>query len=189
MSWVAKRDIYEKLAREIDPSIRIVTKDAWPWRVLAALVTLCTFGGISYQAFLREYATTIGPIQGYPRGWIELSERLLVHEARHTQQARWFGLGLHPWLGLPLFGLLYLLTPLPLGFAYVRWKFEIDADRVMYRWMLRHGYSADYVRSRARSFGQTVCSGYYGWSWILKGVSGFERAAEAAIKEYLDDQA
>jgi hypothetical protein len=183
MSWVVQKYRYSRIAWGIDSSVRLVTKDAWPWKVIAALVMICTFGGIPYRTFLEKYATTIGPIQGYPRSWSKLSTRLLIHEARHTRQSRWFGLGIHPWLGLPIFGLLYLLVFLPLGFAYCRWRFEIDADLAAYRWALRNGYEPDWVRDRAKRFGAQVCSGHYGWSWIIGGTRGFEKAAEKAIHE------
>jgi len=183
MSWLEHKAEYEKIARAIDPSVRLVTKDAWPWKVIAALVMVFTFGGIRYRTFLERYATTLGPIQGYPREWPKLSTRLLVHEARHTRQARWFGLWIHPWVGFPVFGILYLLFILPLGFAFFRWRMEIDADLAGYRWALRNGWSPTDVRERAKAFGATVCGGNYGWSWIIGGRRGFEKAAEKAIRE------
>lgn len=182
MSWTQRKDEYQALARSIDPSIRLVTKDSWPWKVMGALAMVLTFGGVRYRQFLEDFATTIGPIQGYPRHWPTLEARLIVHEARHTRQARWCGLWIHPWVGLPLFGVLYLLIFLPLGFAFFRWRFEIDAERASYRWMLQSGqYAPEDVRQRAQNFGETVCSGSYGWSWI-GGTRAFLRAAEAEIE-------
>lgn len=183
MSWTRNRAKYETIAQRIDPAVRLVTKDAWPWKVIAALAMVFSFGGITYRKFLDSYATTIGPIQGYPRQWEGLSERLLVHEARHTRQFRWMGLFIHPWVGVLPMMILYLLLPLPLGFAFFRWRFEIDADKAMYRWMLSKGEKAEKVRERARSFGARVCGGNYGWSWLIGGIKGFEKAAEGAIQE------
>jgi hypothetical protein len=183
-TWVTEKYKYEKIARSIDPSVRLVTKDGWYWKVIAALVMVFTFGGISYRKFLDDYATTIGPLQGYPRQWQKLSTRLLVHEARHTRQARWFGLWIHPWVGLPLFGVFYLLLFLPLGFAFFRWRFEIDADVASYKWQLKNGYTAEQVRARAKAFGAKVCGGNYGWSWLFGGVRGFEKAADKVIQAH-----
>lgn len=183
MSWIDRKSEYEAIARKIDPSAKLVTKDAWPWKVLAVLVTAVTFGGMTYRRFLDDYATTIGPIQGYPRQWPILSARIIVHEARHTQQARWCGLWIHPWVGLPLFGLLYIAVFLPIGFAFFRWRFEIDAELASYRYQLRHKTPPSEIRARAKRFGPVVCGGDYGWSWIIGGVAGFESAAEKAIQE------
>jgi hypothetical protein len=195
MSWVRDKQSYLAIAREIDPAIILTTKDAWVWKVIAAVVMVFTFGGISYREFLEEYATTIGPVQAYPAKWSRLSRRLLVHEARHTVQCGWCGwafpiLGwvhpkLRPWAGLPFFGVAYLLVFLPLGLAFVRWRAEIDADRASYARMLHDGDSPDRVRMRARAFAAKVCGGNYGWSWPKKwGVAGFVKAADGAIAEY-----
>jgi hypothetical protein len=203
MSWVGRWDEYEKIARTITPGVVIVTKDSWLWTAAWLFLVVFTLGifaiKMSRHRFLHNYATTIGPIQGYPREWQSLSKRLLVHEARHTTQSQWFGyaipiLGWIPGqvggflraiVGLPLFGLLYLILFFPLGFAFFRWRFEIDADLASYRWMLRNGYTVAQIRARAAKFSAKVCGGDYGWSWPrwLGGVRGFERAADKAILE------
>jgi hypothetical protein len=182
MSWVVEKCKYERIAQAIDPAVRLVTKDGWYWKVIAVLLTIVTFGKMNYKRFLNDYATTIGPLQGYPRHWPALSARLLVHEARHTQQARWFGLWIHPWVGLPLYGILYLLLFFPLGLAFFRWRFEIDADKASYRWMLENDCSAAHIRIRAQQFGEKVCSGHYGWAWP-RGASAFVKAANSVIDE------
>jgi hypothetical protein len=165
--------------------VRLVPKEGTFWNAVGRLASLATLGGISLETFLRDYATAIGPLQGYPRGWsVERVERTLVHEARHTRQARWCGLGLHPWLGLPLFGLLYLALPLPSGAAVLRFLFELDADRAAWRHALASGVAPDAIRSRAVEFGGRVCSGHYGWPiprWI--GVALLARSAERAIRQ------
>lgn len=165
--------------------MRIQTKDVWIWKTLGVLAAAATFGGISYRRFLDEFATTLGPLQGYPASWsAERVEAILVHEARHTRQARLCGLGLHPWLGLPVFAVLYLALPFPLGFAWLRVLFEIDADRAGWRHALARGATPDQIRQRARGFGRVVCSGAYGWSLPPRfGVRLFERAAERVISE------
>lgn len=185
MSWTIRKFEYERIARKIDPAVKLTTKDKWPWKVMAAVVQVVTFGGISYRRFLEDYATTIGPIQAYPRKWRKLSTRLLVHEARHTRQFRWMGLFIHPWVGVLPMALLYVFLPLPLGFAWFRWWFEIDAEKTAYRWALANGYTPQQIRERAVWFGSKVCGSNYGWSWptFLGGISGFEKAAAVVIRE------
>ena len=185
-SWTEDRDRLLALARAIEPSVRLQTKDVWIWRLLGRLAAAATFGGISKRRFLEDFATTLGPLQGYPASWsVERVEGILVHEARHTFQARVCGLGLHPWLGIPLFSVLYLALPLPLGFAWLRLLFEIDADRAAWRHALSKGTPPEAIRARARAFAGVVCSGAYGWSMPRKvGVRLFERAAERTIAEF-----
>lgn len=173
----------EALARAIEPSVRLQTKDGLHWRALAWLAAAVTFGGIPRRTFLQDYATTLGPLHGYPATWSsERVEATLVHEARHTRQARWCGLGLHPWLGLPLFAALYLALPLPVGLGLARLLFELDADRASWRHALVGGAAAEQVRARAREFAGRVCSGHYGWPVPRAlGETLFLRAAEREI--------
>ncbi len=182
-SWVEERARLAALARAIEPSVRIQTKAGAHWRALGWLAWLATAGGIPRRTFLEDYATTLGPLHGYPAGWsAERVEATLVHEARHTRQARWCGLGLHPWLGLPVFAVLYLALPLPVGLGLARLLFEIDADRASWRHALASGASPDQVRARARAFAGRVCSGHYGWPVPPRlGHALFARAAERAI--------
>ena len=182
-SWLVERERLASLARAIEPSVRLQSKDARLWRLLARLAAMATAGGISRRVFLEDYATTLGPLHGYPAAWSsERVERTLVHEARHTRQARWCSLGLHPWLGLPLFALLYLAAPVPIGLGLARVLFELDADRAAWRHSLRAGAAPDAIRARAREFAARVCSGHYGWPLPRRlGVALFAAAAERAI--------
>ena len=186
MSWVDNKDVYEKLAKSIDPSIKLVTKDSWVWSVIGVLIHIITFGCMPKWRFLTQFATTLGPIQAYPRQYPKLSKRLLVHEARHTRQARWFGFGIHPWVGLPLIGVFYLLLPVPLLLAWFRYRLEVDADFASYRYMLANGYDARQVRIRAERFADLVSGASYVWSWPRPlARRGFAKAAERAIAEHL----
>jgi hypothetical protein len=191
MSWTAEHARLEAIARRIEPSVRLQVKEGPFWRALAVLAAIATAGGISRTTFLRDYATAIGPLQGYPRGWsTERVEATLVHEARHTRQARWCGLGVHPWLGLPVFGLLYLALPLPAVVALPRFLFELDADRFAWRHALASGAPPDQVRKRAAEFAGRVCSGHYGWPVPRRlGVVWFARAAERAIEAHAQSAA
>lgn len=184
-SWVYQRTRLTALAHTIDKSVRLYTKDNWFCKALAAILMVITFGGMKYRVFLEDFATTIGPLQFFPVAWdTERVERVVIHESRHTRQARWFGLWIHPWVGLPLFAVFYLLLFLPIGLAFFRALFERDAMRFELRWHYLNGkMNKPQVCMRATSFGNTVCSGSYGWalpkSW---GVPWFEKVPDQIFK-------
>jgi hypothetical protein len=185
-SWVKYKKELEAQAHLIDKSVKLHTKDNWFCKMLAVILMIVTFGGMSYRVFLDRFATTIGPLQFYPASWtVAQVKRIIIHESRHTRQARWFGLWIHPWLGMPLFAAFYLLTFFPVGLAFFRAYFEMDAMRYELNEGLKTGvYSKEDVLYRATNFGNTVCSGKYGWalpkSW---GVPMFERAAESIVQD------
>jgi len=52
-----------------------------------------------------------------------------VHEMRHAIQQCQLGFGIHPWVGMLPFMLLYFLVFLPLGLAFFRMFFEYQSDR------------------------------------------------------------
>lgn len=175
-SWTEQREHYQTLAREHAPSAVLVTKDHWFWRVVARMLWLASVGQFSPQTFLRDYATTFGPIQAYPRHWRELSRPLLVHECRHSRQCEllgwlfpfvgWFHRGVRSWLGLLPMGLLYLCFPLPIGLCAGRLWLELDAERTSWRASLRHGWlTEDQVRQQAIFFADRVSSAHYLWTW------------------------
>jgi hypothetical protein len=188
MSWVDDKARLEALARCYDSSARLTTKDSWFWRAIGTVLPVLTVGGLSKRDFLQHYATTIGPLQAYPRDYsVSTVESLLVHEARHTYQARWFGLGLHPWLGLPAMAIAYLLLPLPLGLAYFRYRLELDADIADWRHRLSRGEHPESIRYRAREFAERVSSGNYGYAWPARWtMRSFIKAAERVIAEHHD---
>lgn len=184
MSWVSEKDRLEKIAHEFDPAIRLVTKDSWFWKALAWLLFIVTFGATSRTRFLERFATTIGPVMGFPAVWTAAQvEALLPHEGRHVYHARVLGFYIHPWIGLPLYFILYILVPIPVGFSICRALFELDADRASWLYWYRKGvWDAHMVRARAQAFATTVAGSAYGWSlpgplvrWL------FGRAAEKVI--------
>jgi len=186
MSWVDNKDHYDQITRSIDPAIRLTTKDGWIWKTIAWILFIVTFGKFKREEFLTHYATTLGPMQAYPVEWPSLNEGMLVHEGRHTKQARWFGLGIHPWAGLPFMAVAYVLLFFPIGLALFRYLLELDADKAKWRYMLETGQGdEDYIRRRAMDFAEKVSGAPYGWSWPRKWVvSGFMAAAEKIITEH-----
>lgn len=187
MSWTEKRDRYQSLARTIDPSVIITTKDHWFWSALAWALCIITLGlGMRPRRFLEDFATTIGPVQAYPRQWKNLREAIIVHESQHTRQARLFGLGIHPWVGLLPMAVTYLLLPIPVLLSYFRYRLELDADRASWTHLLRTGQAdGQQIYRRAERFSHTVSSGAYGWAWP-KGWArkGFREQAQKTITRH-----
>jgi len=141
--------------------IRFVRKDKGPWWMRA----LCKIMG---KTFRERFWTTIGKTMYYPtnvepetavlglecsvaratfnmrlknEGW----RHVIEHELYHVEQYRRF------W---HFYSLLYLLVPLPILFAYFRWRFE----RVAYLHQIKH---------YGRSVEVTVDLLWrvYGWCW------------------------
>lgn len=187
MSWVDRKDELETKARQIDPAVHLTTKDGWFWKALAAILLVLSFGTFKRERFLERFATTIGPLQAYPREWSAAQvAHVLIHESRHTRQFRVCGFFIHPWVGVPLMALIYGLLPLPAGLAVFRAWLELDADRYRWRVLLEQGKTPpDWIRRRAESFAMTVSGPSYIWSlprpWLEKW---FRRAAEKVIAEH-----
>jgi len=72
-------------------------------------------------------------------------EAILAHERVHLEQWRRWKI---------LFPVLYLLLPVPIFFAYFRWRFEREAFLVNVR---QHGYDVEQVVD-------SLWSGYF-WTW------------------------
>lgn len=120
--------------------VRVVVKEGPFWEALGWIIYVLSFG--RNRGFVTDYLTTIGPVIGIPRSWGSYPfpastskeeagrrEAILEHEAVHVGQFRRFGFG-SAWLGvLPMF-FLYVLLPVPIGFAYFRWRFEREAYAV-----------------------------------------------------------
>lgn len=147
----------------------IVKKRGLFWKVLHVAVAICTFG--ANRNFLKGYYTTIGPCIGVPEGWEERSaesrQAVLEHELEHIEQCQSFGFG-NAWVGLPLYTIFYLLLPLPIGFAYFRWRFERKAYRrgIETRLVGKKGHERTVLRNRLIDHAvEQLSSGKYGWTW------------------------
>jgi len=164
--WTNYKAYYELLAKQVEPCTILTTKDGWFWKVLATLIAILTFGKCSRRLFLEDMATTIGPVQAYPRAWPNLSTSIIWHESRHARQARWFGFGISPWLGLPLMAVVYLLLPIPIYFAAGRFLLEADAETYVWEMArkLRPGVKLSF-NSRALDFADNLSSATYAWAW------------------------
>lgn len=159
---------------------KVVEKTGWFWTVLHYVVMVITFG--SNRDFKRGYYTTLGGIVGYPEGWEKRSiasrVAVLEHELIHIRQCNKMGLGtlfrdpregtrarnmFHVWLGFPLYGLCYLLLPLPIGLAWFRWRFEREAyaHGINVRTEFEPHRRDDLIDSAVKQ----LTTGAYGWTW------------------------
>jgi hypothetical protein len=146
---------------------KIVDKKGWFWKAIHVAVVILTFG--TNRNFLKGYYTTIGPWIGVPEGWEarNLAGRIAVleHELRHVKQCARCGFG-NPIVGLPLFTILYLLLPLPIGLAYFRWRFEREAyaHGINVRIKIEPHRRQDKIDSAVKQ----LTTGLYGWTWPFK---------------------
>ena len=166
MGWTDERERLQALAQEIDPAVCLTTKNGWFWKAVAWLLLIVTFGAMKRDRFLNDFATTLGPIQAYPEEWpVESVERVLIHESRHTQQARWFSLFIHPWVGLPVMALVYLFLPVPILGAVGRAGLELDAEAFAWKRIVNDPrWGPKFIRKRARNFADTVSDYAYVWT-------------------------
>jgi len=195
-SWTDRQKQYAEVALKVCNVNRLSTKDGRLWRVVGWSLQIASFGRFTQQRFLEEFASTLGPIQAYPRHWCELPMELIVHEARHTQQflfAGWFvpilgwcGRRCRVWAGLLPMAFVYGLFPLPIFFAWGRFQLELDADCYAWKMALEKGWmSADDVRKRAKHRGELVSSWAYLKSWPRRwSTETYRKRAEALIANH-----
>lgn len=190
-SWLNKKKELQTYARSIDKAIILTDKSSWFWTAVAWLLFIISFGKSDRERFLKSFATTLGPVQAYPSTWSADSvKRVIAHEGRHTIQARWFGLWISPWVGLPFMGLAYALLPIPAGLAYFRFKLELDAEKFSWRWNLKEGLiTEDEVSWRAATFAATVSGVDYLYPWPQAWVmDAFDEAAGEVLAEWSSGQ-
>jgi hypothetical protein len=160
-------DRYETLVAQLRqeiPGFRIVRKDqsALHRAIHVALIGV-TFGRM--RSYLDSYQTTIGKTVYVTSDWDDWPayERYVTlrHEAIHLRQFRRYT--------LPVMALLYVLLPLPMGLAYFRARFEMEAYAESIR-AAAELYGIDYVQTpdyRGRIVEQFVGPSY-GWMWPFR---------------------
>lgn len=164
---------------------KIEIKDGWFWKLLGFLVKVFTFG--SNKLFMTNYITTIGNRIAMPVSIWDMRNtdpvsfyQVLCHELTHVKQFHDYGLG-NVWLGAIVQSFLYLLLPLPMGFAYFRYKFEseayVEGFKAVWRWFLQSGEATKIEDFRSECVQNTynhLTSGDYGYtmafckSWVNK---------------------
>lgn len=155
--------LVDALRAEI-PGFRIVRKDESPLhRAIHRVLLVVTLGRM--RSYLDSYQTTIGKTVYVTSDWDDwpADQRYVTlrHEAVHLRQFRK--------LTLPVMAVLYVLLPLPMGLAYFRARFEMEAY-------------AESIRAAAEVWGPSypTATGYrnhiieqfmgpsYGWMWPFR---------------------
>lgn len=159
------------------PRFKIIEKGDSPFcKVIDKVLRVLTFGG--QRTFMTSYVTTLGYRIYVPDGYdrhVAPGRRYLTmrHEAVHVRQFRT--------LTWPLITLVYVLLPIPMGFAGGRAFLEWQAYRetLTATWQL-YGEEA----ARDPDLHERIVRRYtgpdYGWMW-LRG-----KTIRAAIERHLD---
>lgn len=144
-----------------DLGTRVTTKatDVRFWKVLDTLLRIVSFGKLNN--FMKR-TTTIGrwiafgeDVDLYNTGMRELL--VLVHEREHVIRFRKYTL-----LGMAF---LYLFFPLPIGLAYFRYKFELEA------FLKEADYAKDLgVTINPEDIIKSLSGSSYVWAWPEKWV-------------------
>jgi hypothetical protein len=146
------------------PGFRIVRKDRSPMhRAIDVALRVVTLGRM--RDYLDSYQTTIGKTVYVTADWDDWDpDRRYVtlrHEAVHLRQFRR--------LTLPVMALLYLFVPLPMGLAYFRARFEMEAYAESIR-AAAEVWGSDYPAQAA--FRSHVIEQFlgpsYGWMWPFR---------------------
>lgn len=178
MRWELRHRELTLYARQFDPAVRLLPH-SHPLFWFALLFAPWIPRG--------RFALTMGPCIGIPGEWsVDRARRALPHEGAHVRQHRWCGLGIHPWLGLPLMFMLYGLLFFPIGLAYFRYRLELGAEVSAWKTHLREGTLTETdVAERAHEFSATVASWAYLRPWPRGLVRrGFLRAASRVTRTH-----
>jgi hypothetical protein len=153
-------DLLVKQIKEEFPDFEIVPKNSSKFmKILNLLLKVITFGKMN--RFMTDYTTTIGHRIYTSSEWenrsITTQLSTLRHERVHMRQAKKYGRF--------LYSLLYLLLPVPVGFAFFRAKFEMEAYEETLRAM--HEFYGPTVFTKTT---KEVILGYftgpdYFWMW------------------------
>ncbi len=155
--------LVDALRAEI-PGFRIVRKDRSPLhRAIHHALVVVTFGRM--RSYLDSYQTTIGKTVYVTSDWDDWpADRRYVtlrHEAVHLRQFRK--------LTLPVMALLYLFVPLPMGLAYFRARFEMEAYAESIR-AAAEVWGASYPTDTAyrNHVIEQFLGASYGWMWPFR---------------------
>lgn len=160
----------EAFLKEPPEGAKVIEKEGWFWNLLHYLVMIFTFGG--NKVFKESYITTIGPWIAVPAGWLAEPQpatklSVLLHEIEHVKQFKTFGFG-NAIIGIPLTAILYLLIPLPFGFAYCRWRMERVAYLKGIQVAKAYGASQETIEYLVSRAVEQLTGPLYGWTWVVK---------------------
>ncbi len=148
--------------------MRVTSKDKefkWVWLAIHWFFMLVTFG--KQNKFYNGFITTIGRTVYFPEGWTINNARIfdcitLRHEAYHIKVNIKWGFG-NATLGTILAGIAYLFLPLPIGFAWFRYKMEREAYRISYYTAIKLG-----LQPNTESYVELLTGPKYLWAWYSK---------------------
>ena len=130
----------------------------------------------------RTRALTIGHWIWLPHTWETLTPArqyaILRHEAVHVAQYTRLGMG-NAWLGVLPFLLCYLLLPVPVGFAWFRWRWEREAFQAQMQAEVLASGAEGLLARRAYYVALFTGKGAYFWAWPWRGA--VERWIDAAM--------
>lgn len=152
----------------VPPKTKVISKDKGFgfWKLLDVLWKVLTLGKGSFMT----RTTTIGPYIAFPKGWVERNAddhdcAILLHEAKHMKQRLGLGLGKSLWLGSFIFVFAYLFLPVPIGRAYLRYKWEREAYLEQWKAPIRFNLDVEYD---IRNFVELLSGRSYFWAWTKK---------------------
>lgn len=159
------------------PKFRVIRKDESTFmKIISLLLKVITFGAMN--KFMSDFTTTVGYKVYVPTTWDlmpEISRAIVMrHERIHMRQRQRLG-----WF---LFSVAYLFLPLPIGLAYFRARFELEAYAESIRASADY-YGSDSIKnSEFQSFivGHFTTSEYV-WCWPFKSM------VEGWIKDVVED--
>jgi hypothetical protein len=168
--------VRRELEKEFPTFITVPKAESWFMQTLGFLLKVLTFGKMT--AFMTSFTTTVGYTVYTPKNWetySPLSQAVtLRHERVHMRQAKKYT--------RVLFGLLYLLVFLPVGLAWYRAKFEMEAYSESLRAYREYGVDITGPALRESIIGQFT-SGNYAWMWPFRGY--VERWYDETVREVL----
>jgi hypothetical protein len=174
MSWQNDKESLQICAKSFDKSIKLISKDNFISIFIAWFIFICSFKKFKKEKYLENFATTLGNFIFIPKNWTtQQAKNALPHEARHVTQFRWFGLFIHPLLGLPIGFLIYLLFPIPIFLAFGRFLLELDADIIKWKFLLKNNmWAKEDVLWSAKYRINSLSGADYFWclpkSWVEK---------------------
>lgn len=126
-------DLKKKHGAEVKPK-----REQWFWRFLVTgfpskIPLLKKWLFRFYNNFTTTINKTISTSDRFELKTVKSQILTLRHEEVHIKQAKRYS--------FPIFALLYLFFPLPIGFAYARAKFEWEAYEVQIKSMIKSGYT------------------------------------------------
>ncbi len=172
-------ELVDEIAQEF-PDFKLVKKaDSKFMKVLDVLLRIITFNQM--KTFMTNFTTTIGDTVYTNTEWEKRSEvsRIVTlrHERVHMRQKnRYTSFG---------FSFLYLFFPFPIGLAYFRKKFEMEAYEESIRSLVFYHSLSVVQASRTRAnFVKHFTSAQYFWMWPFK--KSVERWYDGVVKELED---